>query len=89
MNFRESYARVTYNYVISRDEQGRMHRCHLEIKYPIMHRCHLEIKYPIIRLSKRVLWKSQEEGDYVWIKQFVGNQKWILGKVMQELPTTM
>ena len=30
-----------------------------------------------------------EEGDYFWIKQFVGNQMWISGKVMKELSSTM
>ena len=33
--------------------------------------------------------EAPEEGDYVWIKQFVGNQNWILGKFMQELSSTM
>ena len=30
-----------------------------------------------------------EERNYVWIKQFVGNQTWISGKVMQQLSSTM
>ena len=46
-----------------------------------------QVKQKEYRDLHRKSWEVPEEED--WIKQFVGNQRWISRKVMQELSSTV